>query len=71
MLNARPAAVRNAKPSSLEAGHILRLEPFRTFADFELDCLAFGERFVPFGLNRGVVDEDVLAGLPGDEAVAF
>jgi len=38
---------------------------------FEFNRLAFVQRFVPFRLNSGKVDENVLAGLALDKSEAF
>jgi len=54
-----------------EAGYVLGLEPLRPFANLELDCLALSKRPVPLRLNGGVVNEDVLACLTGDEPIAL
>src|SRR2546430_13762794 len=51
--------------------HVLGLQALRPLCDFELHPVAFGERAEPVHLDGGVVDEDLLAPLPRDEAVPF
>src|SRR5580692_11549859 len=53
---------------SLEAGDVRCLQTLRSTGYFEFNRLAFVQRFVPFRLNRGKVDENVLAGLALDES---
>ena len=55
----------------LEAGHVLRLQALRALADFKFNGLSFVERFVSIHLNRGEMDENILAGLALDESVAL
>ena len=55
------------RPLRLEASDVRCLQTFRSTGNFELNRLAFVQRFVPLRLNRGEVDEDVLAGLALDE----
>jgi hypothetical protein len=54
-------------PQFLQAGDVRCLQPLGAGSNFELNRLAFVQRFVPLRLNRGEVDEDVLAGLALDE----
>ena len=55
----------------LEAGNVLRLQAFGSFADLEFNRLPFVERFVSIHLNCRKMDEYILAGLALDESVAF
>ena len=55
-------------PCSLDAHYVFRLQALGALANFKLDSLAVIQRFVPLRLNCGEVDENVLAGLPLDEA---
>ena len=55
----------------LEAGDVRCLQALRTLGYFELNRLPFVQRFVPIRLNRGEVDENVLAGLALDESKAL
>src|SRR2546428_4673564 len=48
-----------------------RLQALRPAADFQLDRVALGEGLVLIALDRGEVDEHVLAAALGDEAEAF
>jgi hypothetical protein len=52
----------------LEGGDVRRLQAFGTLGDFEFNRLAFVQRFVTLRLNRGEVDENVLAVLALDES---
>jgi len=56
-----------ARPCSLDAHYVFRLQALGALADFKLDGLAFIQRFIPLSLNCGEVDENVLARLPLDE----
>ncbi len=56
---------------SLDAAHVLGLQPLRALLDVELDLLALVQSSVTLRLNRGVVDEHVLTAVSLDEAVAF
>ena len=59
---------RPFRPELLQAGDVRCLQALRAGGNFKLNRLAFVQRFVPFRLNRGEVDEDVLAGLALDES---
>src|SRR6478609_10862744 len=50
---------------------VRRLQPLRALDDVELDPLPFLQGPEPVGVDGGVVDEDVLAALLGDEAEAL
>jgi len=56
------------RPDFLQAGDVRCLQALGAGGDFEFNRLAFVQRFVPLRLNRGEVDEDVLAGLALDES---
>ena len=58
---------RPSRPDGLQAGDVRCLQALGAGGDFELNRLAFVQRFVPLRLNRGEVDKDVLAGLALDE----
>jgi len=62
---------RPFRPELLQAGDVRCLQALGAGGNFEFNRLAFVQRFVPFRLNRGKVDEDVLAGLALDEAEAL
>src|SRR5580698_9298939 len=51
----------------LQAGYVRCLQALGAAGDFEFNRLAFVQRFVPVRLNRGKVDENILAGLALDE----
>jgi hypothetical protein len=53
----------------LQLGHICRLESFRAPDDFELDGRTFLKATITVSLNRGKVDENVLATLPLDKTI--
>src|ERR1700731_2158333 len=55
----------------LEGGYGLSLQALRARANLEFNRLAFVQRLVALRLNRGVVDENVLAGLALDETEAL
>jgi hypothetical protein len=55
--------------SGLEAGYVRCLQALRAAGNFEFNSLAFVQRFVPFRLNCGKVDENVLTGLALDEPI--
>ena len=55
----------------LEGGYGLSLQALGARANLEFNRLAFVQRLVAFRLNRGVVDENVLAGLALDETEAL
>jgi hypothetical protein len=57
-----------ARQIRLEAGDVRRLQAFGAAGNFELNRLAFVQRFVSFRLNSGKMDENVLAGLALDES---
>ena len=50
---------------------VLRLQTFRPLLDFELDLLSFIQRLVTVALNRGKMDEYILARLALNEPKAF
>lgn len=52
----------------LQAGYVGSLQARGAAGHFEFNRLAFVQRFVAFSLNRGEVDENVLAGLALDES---
>jgi hypothetical protein len=52
-------------------GYVLSLKAFRAVNDLKLDIHAFFQRTISRRLDRGVVDENVLAGFTLDETVAF
>ena len=54
--------------SCLEAYDVRSLQALRTLGDFELNRLAIVQRLVTIPLNRGEVNENVLAGLALDES---
>jgi hypothetical protein len=55
----------------LEGGYGLSLQALGARANLEFNRLAFVQRLVALRLNRGVVDENVLAGLALDETEAL
>lgn len=55
----------------LEGRDVRGLQALRPFGHVEFDRLAFIQRFVSFRLNRGEMDENVLARLPLDESKSF
>ena len=59
---------RPFRPDFLQAGDVRCLQALGAGGNFELNRLAFVQRFVPLRLNRGEVDKDVLAGLALDES---
>jgi hypothetical protein len=63
-------ACRLAGPfsASLQAGDVRCLQALGAAGHFELNRLAFVQRFVPVRLDSGKVDENVLAGLALDES---
>jgi hypothetical protein len=66
-----PAVSGPALQNRLQAGDVRSLEALRAPRDFELNCLAFIQRFVPVRLNGGEVDENILPRLALDEPEAF
>src|SRR5438105_2658103 len=50
-------------------GDVLRRQAFRPFNECELDLLAFVQRLVAIGLDRRIVNEDVVAGRARDEPI--
>ena len=65
------ARLGRARLSRLEGGDARRLEALGTPGDLKFDGLPFVQRFVSIRLNRGEMDENVLAGLALDESKAF
>ena len=59
---------RPFRPDLLQAGDVRCLQALGAGGNFELNRLAFVQRFVPLRLNCGEVDKDVLAGLALDES---
>ena len=59
---------RSAFLRRLEAGDVRRLQALGPTGHFEFNRLAFVQRFVTLRLNRGEMDENVLAGLALDES---
>ena len=57
-----------ARFPALERGNVRCLETFRSAGHLEFNRLAFVQRLVALRLNRGEVDENVLAGLALDES---
>ena len=55
----------------LEGGDVRSLQALGAAGDFELNRLPVGQRLVPLRLNRGKVNENVLAGLALDESEAL
>jgi hypothetical protein len=55
----------------LQAGDVRRLQALGAARDFELNRLAFVQRFVTIPHDRGEMDENVLAGLALDESKAL
>ncbi len=58
----RPALLR------LEASDVRSLQTLRSAGNFEFNRLAFVQRFIALRLNRGEMDENILAGLALDES---
>ena len=56
---------------SLEGLDVLRLEPFGSFYDVELNRLPFLQAAESVGLDGGEVYEDILATLAADKAEAL
>jgi hypothetical protein len=52
----------------LEGGYVRCLQALRAAGHFELNRLPVVQRLIPLRLNRGEVDENVLAGLALDES---
>jgi len=50
---------------------VFGLQALWSLLDFEFNRLPFVECFVPLGLNRREVDENVLTGLALDEPIAL
>jgi len=53
--------------SSLHFANVGCLRSFRTLHDVKLDRVTFGQRLETFALNRGVMDEHVVAVFPRNE----
>src|SRR3954453_6483205 len=51
--------------------NVRRLQALVALHDLELDLLALGQRPVALRLDGGVMHEDIVAVLPGDEAEAL
>jgi hypothetical protein len=52
----------------LEGGDVRGLQALGSLGHFEFNRLAFVQRFVSLRLNRGEMDENILAGLPLDKS---
>jgi hypothetical protein len=52
----------------LECGYVRRLQTLGAFGDFEFNRLPVVQGFISLRLNRGEMDEDVLAGLALNES---
>lgn len=64
--------VRGENPQrGLSLDHIAGLEPFGTLGDLELDVIALGQRLEPIALDRGKMNEHVVAAFLLDEAKAL
>jgi len=70
-LKKRRARCLRTRPLRLQAGDVRRLQALGAACDFELNRLAFVQRFVTIRHDGGKVDENVLAGLALDESKAF
>jgi hypothetical protein len=55
----------------LERSYVRCLQALGAASDFEFNRLPFVQRLVPLRLNRGEVDENVLAGRALDESKSF
>src|SRR5947208_12825399 len=67
-MNSRPAALLGEVGSNrLRFTHVRGLKSLRSTDDIELEPLAFGQRLEALALDRGVVNEHVLATLLLDE----
>jgi len=55
----------------LELLDALSLQAFGTFRDGELHRFALGERTVSFGLDGGVMDENIISGSALDKTITF
>src|SRR5207244_8851917 len=55
----------------LGALDVLGLQAFGAFDNFEVHNFPFVQGFEPLSLNGGVMHEDILAGILGDEAKPF
>ena len=66
----KEASPRNAGSliATLERGYVRCLQPLRAFGHFKFHRLPVGQGFVPLRLNRGKMDEHVLAGLALNES---
>ena len=67
----RRARQRRARPCRLQGGDVRCLQALGARGHFEFNRLAFVQRLVALRLNRGEVDENVLAGLALDESKAL
>src|SRR5271157_830769 len=69
ILEAKGQARRwRTRPLRLQAGDVRCLQALGAGGHFELNRLAFVQRLISLRLNRGEMDEDVLAGLALDES---
>ena len=68
MLKKKRARTGRARTYGLEGGDVRCLQALGALGHFEFNRLAFVQRFVALRLNRGEVDENVLAGLALDES---
>jgi hypothetical protein len=51
--------------------HFVRLRAFLSLHDFKFDVVAFLQAFVPFAIDRAVVDEDIRTIIAPDESEAL
>jgi hypothetical protein len=58
-------------PDGLDFDYVLGLQPFGSFGDRKFHGLSFAQRFDPRGLDRRVMNENVIAGSATDESVAL
>jgi len=64
----RASPPRRARFLPLEGGDVRSLETLGASGDLEFNRLTFVQRFISLRLNRGEMDENVLAGLALDES---
>ena len=55
----------------LKRPHVLGLQTLGTLGHLKLDALSFLQTAEAIGLDRGEVDEHVLAALPADKAITL
>jgi len=71
VLKEKRARAGRARFHRLESGDVRCLQALGALGHFEFNRLAFVQRLVPLRLNRGEVNENVLAGLALDESEAL